>query len=87
MAWGTKLEEILNRLVMEPELGVIYGGRGGDKGKLMRCHGGRRQMGKDDFPVSGCAIWVGGEVSSRNKEDAEGDTSLKETGWDHIWMY
>lgn len=37
---GAKLEEILNRLVMEPELGVIYGGRGGDKGKLMRCHGG-----------------------------------------------
>lgn len=37
-------------------------------------------MGKDDFPVSGCAVWVGGEVRSGNKEDAEGDTSLKETG-------
>lgn len=37
-------------------------------------------MGKDDFPVSGCAVWVGGEVSSGNKEDAEGDTSLRETG-------
>lgn len=34
-------------------------------------------MGKDDFPVSGCAIWVSGEVSSRNKEDAEGDTKFE----------
>ena len=42
-------------------------------------------MGKDDFPVSGCAVWVGGEVSSGNKEDAEGDTSLRETLLKTLW--